>query len=430
MGGLARRVSYTERFRERLARIPSLLVDTGYFLADERSAHGELRPDIAEKDNWVAKSLDQFPVDVLNLSSRDLKYFSPFLNRPGFDARSASQPVLRRLVSANTVATTSDTVSPQPFIIRDIPARHASGGTSVLRVAFVGLTESEPAAPRGFKFIDPIEAAKQVVPEARKRADLVIVLGYLKPGDAERVAREAPGIDVLIVTNSQSNGAIFTPPAAAEKALILFTSFETRMLGELRLYRDAQGRFSSVSRYITLDDAVPDDAGGKQLTVSATEAEIKTREASKTLLENWLASSRMRNAARSIGSGGASAASGPAYAGVVSCAKCHGDQYLRWSASSHARASDLLTPRQFEFEANCLNCHSTGRRGPAAGSSDLPGLQNVQCEQCHGPGAEHVSKPAKGYGRVTDMKASCSTCHTPATSPAFDLQAGWAKIKH
>lgn len=428
MGGLARRVSYTERFRERLAQIPSLLADTGYFLADERNAHGELRPDVAAKDNWVAKSFDQFPVDVANLSSRDLKYFSRLLSKAGFDPRAASQPLLRRLVSANTVAASPNMVSPQPFIVREVPARQSSG-KAVLRIAFVGLTDTEPAAPSGFKFTDPVDAAKHVVPEARKRADLVIVLGYLKPDDALRIAREAPGIDVMIVTNSQSNGAIFTPPASADKTLILFTSFETRMLGELRFYRDSMGKLSTVSRYITLDDAVPDNLAAKHLTVSAAEVETNTRDASKRLLEDWLAASRMRKLAKSIESD-VSAGSGPAYAGAATCAKCHGDQYLRWSVSAHARATDPLPPRQVEFEASCLKCHATGWREPRPASAELPTLQSVQCEQCHGPGAEHASKPVRGYGRITDMKATCSACHLSDIAPGFDLQAAWAKIKH
>ena len=429
MGGLARRVSYTERFRERLAQIPSLLADTGYFLTDERSAHGELRPDVAAKDAWVAKAYDQFPVDVVNLSSRDLKYFSRFLSKPEFDTRAAASPLLRKLVSANTVAASANMVSPQPFIVREVPVRHGNGGAAVLRVAFVGLTETEPAPPSGFKFTDPVDAAKHAVPEARKRADLVIVLGNLKPENATRIAREAPGIDVMIVTNSQSNGAIFTPPAQGDKTLILFTSFETRMLGELRFYRDPQGKFSTVSRYITLDDAVPDNLAAKQLTVSAAQVETNTRDASKKLLEDWLAASRMRKSSRSVESD-MSAGSGPAHVGVNTCARCHRDQYLRWSVSSRARATDRLPPRQTEFDASCLKCHATGWREPTAGSAELPGLQSVQCEQCHGPGAEHASKPARGYGRITDIKAACSACHRSDTTPGFDLQVAWAKIKH
>jgi hypothetical protein len=199
------------------------------------------------------------------------------------------------------------------------------------------------------------------------------------------------------------------------------------MIGELRFYRDATGKFSTVSRFITLDDAVPDNQVAKQLTVSAIDAETAARAASKQSLEDWLASSRMRKAVKSKGSEGAS---GPAYIGASRCSQCHREQYSHWSVTAHARATDPLPPRQFEFEASCLNCHATGRTSTRTASTDLPAFQNVQCEQCHGPGAEHAAKPARGYGRITDMKAACSTCHTLATSPGFDLKSAWAKIKH
>ena len=424
MGGLARRASYIERFRERLPGIPTLLADSGYFLADERSAHGELRPDIAAKNQWVAKAHDQFSVDVANLSSRDLKYFSPLLAKPGFESRVASQPLLRKLVSANTLSTASDVIPPKAFVVREVPARQGAG---VLRVAFIGLTEASLGPPQGYKFVDPVDAAKEAVPEARKRADIVIALAYLKSADAARVAREAPGIDAMIVTDSQSNGGMFTAPTTAGKTLILYTPFETRMLGELRFYRDPRGSFSTVSRFITLDESIPDQPAARQLTVSAEEAEVDARNTSKRLLEAWLAASRTRMSTRAIK---AQEPSGSGYAGARQCSQCHSDQYLRWSASAHSRATDRLPPRQLEFELSCLKCHATGWHEPKAGSTEMPGLQNVQCEQCHGPGAEHSLKPAKGYGRVADVTAACSVCHTPTTSRGFDPQAAWAKIKH
>lgn len=428
MGGLARRVSYTERFRERLGQIPSLIADSGYFLADERSAHGELRPDISAKNNWVAKAYDRFPVDVANLSSRELKYFSRLLSKAGFDARIPTQPLLGRLVSANTRAASDDVVSPQPFIVKQVTARQA-GGASVLRVAFLGLTEPQPSPPPGFEFFDPVEGAKRAVAEARRQADLVIALAYVKPADAARIAREAPGIDAMIVSNSEGSGIAFIPPVTSGKTLILFTPFETRMIGELRFYRDATGKFSTVSRFITLDDAVPDNQAAKQLTISAIEAETAERTASKQLLEDWLGSSRMRRSPKPKGSEGSSEP-GRAYIGASSCSQCHQVQYSRWSLSAHARATDPLPPRPSEFDASCLKCHATGWESTRTGATELPGLQNVQCEQCHGPGAEHAAKPAKGYGRIGDMKTACSACHTSATSPGFDLESAWAKIKH
>jgi len=406
-----------------------VLVDSGYFLADDRNAHGELRPDSVVKDDWAAKAYDQFPVDVVNLSSRELKYFSRFLTKAEFAARAASQPLLRRLVSANTQSALPDMVNPQPLIILEVPARQKNSAATSLRIAFIGLTDTERPAPRGFKFVDPVEAVNRVLPGARKRADLVILLAYLKPEEASRVAREAEGIDAIITTNGGDDGLPFIPPITSGKTSIVFTALETRLLGELRFYRDSQGKYSSACRFISLDAFIPDDPAAKQVVTDASSAEVGARSASKQFLEEWLASSRMRISSRAASRGLSGSAGG--YITSSACSKCHETQYQRWASSAHAHATDPLPPRPFEFEADCLNCHATGWAGTKAeGSTEPRGLQAVQCEQCHGPGAAHAARPAKGYGRIANMQTACSTCHTRDTSPRFDLQGAWAKIKH
>ena len=412
MGGLARRVSYEKLFRKNLAQVPLLIVESGDFMTDERNAHGELRPDVSIKDEWIMKGYDQFPADVINISSRDLRYISRLLQK----SETTTQPILKRLMSANITSISPDKIAPQPFVIREVPGRQS---LKPVRVAFVGLTETGVAAPRGFKFTDALETARRVVPEARKRADVVIAVAYFKSEDAQRLASEVPGIDAIITGNSQSDGAYFFPPVTVGKTLIVFTAYETRMMGELLFYRDAQGNFSVRTRYISLDTEVPDDPAALQVVNAAREAEEGMREKSKTLLLDWLQSSRRRKPA------GESAL---AYTSSSACAQCHMAQYVKWSNSKHAHATDSLVSKQFEFEVSCLSCHATAQL--QANAAELTKMQQVQCEQCHGPGGDHAAKPGKGYGRITNIQAACSACHTPDTSPNFNAQAAWEKIKH
>ncbi|MGA9774037.1 MAG: multiheme c-type cytochrome [Blastocatellia bacterium] len=412
MGGLARRVSYDKLFRKNLGQVPSIIVESGEFLADERNAHGELRPDASTKDEWIMKAYDQFPVDIINISSRDLRYISRLLRK----GDTATQNILKRLVSANIVSTSPDKIAPQPFIIRELPGRQSA---KPVRVAFIGLTEAGPAAPHGFKFTDAIETARRVVPEARKRADVVIAVAYFKSEDAKRLAGEVPGIDAIITGNSQSDGSFFTPPLTVGKTLIVFTAYETRMMGELLFYRDAQGNFSVRTRYISLDTEVPDDPAALQIVNQAREAEEGMREKSKTQLLDWLASTRGR---KPVGE------SAHVYIQASACAKCHMDQYIRWSNSAHAHATDLLVSKQFEFDVSCLNCHATAQ--PKATAAEMAKLAQVQCEQCHGPGGDHAAKPGKGYGLITNLQAACAACHTSDISPNFNAQTAWEKIKH
>lgn len=411
--------------------MPSLLVDTGYFVSDERSAHGRIRVDMSVKGDWVFKAFNQISVDVANVSSHDLRYFSTSLEKAELARRRATEPVLDRLVSANTLSESPGLIAPQPFIVREVPSREPGG--KPIRVAFIGLTETTPPPPQGFKFLDPAEAAKRIVPDARKQANLVVVLAKVTSQlEVARIAREAPGIDVIINGNSESLEGAFTPPVYVGQTLVVFTPFETRMLGELRFYRNTQGKFTTKQRFVVLDEyMIPEDPAAKVLVDAATKAESDARTNSNRLLESWLTSSRMRVRNKPADRNTANDGSAPAYVTSAACSQCHLDQYMKWTNSPHAHATDPLPPRANEFELSCLECHATGsRRATATSKLEVARLQNVQCEQCHGPGADHVAKPAKGYGRIASMQTACVGCHTSETSPNFDLQAAWAAIRH
>jgi len=391
-----------------------MLVETGYFLADERTTHGEIRADLNIKNELILKAYDQYPVDVVNASSHDLAFLSKLL-KTDLRTSAGGLPVIKRLVSANTIADSAGALAPQPFIVREIPiAPKGAANQKPIRVAFVGLAELDNQALSGLKVTDPIEAAKRVVPEARRRADLVVVLAHGRLDGMIRIAREVPGIDVVIAGTAD----MFTPPMRIGETLLAFTPFETRFLGEIRFYRNDQGKFSTRERFISLDAGVGDDQGALKVAAGVTAANLAAYKDNQNALAEW--------ASHSAGAGGNGGS-----ASSTACAQCHASQYFKWANSRHARASDILAVKQTESDASCLGCHASGlQKGRSVGSGEIPKLTNVQCEQCHGPGAAHVARPAKGYGHIANLKELCSGCHTAQTSPRFELQAYWERIKH
>lgn len=419
MGGLARRVSYIKAFRERFKEIPTLAVDSGYFVADERSTHGGLRADVRAKDDLVLKAYGDFGVDVANVSAHDLPFIAPLMNKAEFARNSATYSLLNRLVAANIIADSPDMIAPQKLIIREVTLRGAPAGQKPFRVAFIGLAEKLDPLPDGFRMIDPIEAARTVVAEARKQADYVIVLAHVKIQDAPRIAREVSGIDILISGGSHLE-TVFVTPVQVGKTFVVYTPYETRMIGELRLYRNTQNQFSARARFISIDEVITGDPAAEEAVKAAGAAEDRTRADGKQMLEEWLAQSRTR-----VKPAKSDQSQSPEYISSGACAECHMAQYVQWSASRHRYASDPLPPKVYEFEASCLTCHASSK-----GAGSLPRFQGVQCEACHGPGSEHAAKPAKGYGHVGDMTALCSKCHTAKTTPNFDVKAAWEKIKH
>jgi hypothetical protein len=161
--------------------------------------------------------------------------------------------------------------------------------------------------------------------------------------------------------------------------------------------------------------------------------------------------------------------SGRAFAGSASCAECHENAWKVWkdgldgNPSKHARAYATLQqppkrgkiPRNFDPE--CLSCHVVGwnpqkyfpYQSGFMSLESTPELTDVGCENCHGPGAEHV---AAENGDVEldeaqidklrkelvlplkDAEQKCLECHDLDNSPAFQEEGAferyWEKIKH
>jgi hypothetical protein len=222
----------------------------------------------------------------------------------------------------------------------------------------------------------------------------------MKLDEAMRLAREVAGIDLVIA----GTGELFVPPTRVGSTPIIFTALETRMLGEVRFYRDAKGVFHAKERYVSLDEAIPSDPAAGELVT----AQRKDYNAVVNL------GSRLKNLP----------STGDTFVGSQTCVTCHRDQYLSWANTAHAQAMNHVLSRPAESDSSCLSCHATQL------SSGVQALASVQCERCHGPGAQHAARPAKGYGRIADMSSSCRECHTREASPRFDLQSYWTRIKH
>ncbi len=76
------------------------------------------------------------------------------------------------------------------------------------RVAVFGLvtesTRGYPATREGVEILDAIPVARQLVPQLREQADVVVLLSHLGIAADQRLAREVPGIDVIVGGHSHT----------------------------------------------------------------------------------------------------------------------------------------------------------------------------------------------------------------------------------
>ena len=135
------------------------------------------------------------------------------------------------------------------------------------------------------------------------------------------------------------------------------------------------------------------------------------------------------------------------YVGVRKCKSCHrkdvyGDQVAAWRKGVHARAYETLAseeahavaarsgvvgaPQQAEA---CLRCHVTAHGvRPEWIKFELKISDGVQCESCHGPGADY-RKRDRMSSRKRAMRAGlwessievCERCHN-SESPTWDQE--------
>lgn len=115
--------------------------------------------------------------------------------------------------------------------------------------------------------------------------------------------------------------------------------------------------------------------------------------------------------------------------GQTVCGNCHAQPQAQWSGTKHSHAWESLQASGHAQEF-CEGCHTVSQLGnqetePSGyTSTGAPRYIDVQCESCHGPGAEHVADPEATQPipsiAVTAEDGSylnCAQCHNGTHHP-------------
>lgn len=275
MGGLARRVSYTQAFRKLFPTTPVLELNVGYYLNDAGANYTPPLKDIAAQNHYALQGYSQFPFDAANISFHDLPYLSQWLTKEQEKTALIEFPGLKTMISANLTPEVSaqSHLPVVPYVIREVKSPRLPKGK--IKVGIVGLSEPAPAAHLGYVWRDPEKAAREVLPELRKKVNLLIVLAYMPVDKAKLLATSCQEADVVISGFNQP----YVSPIEPIGNVSFITSFsETKQLGELRVKFDKAGKPTFLNRYVPLDSFIPDDAQAASVVAEAKAAIEKARQ--------------------------------------------------------------------------------------------------------------------------------------------------------
>ncbi len=153
------------------------------------------------------------------------------------------------------------------------------------------------------------------------------------------------------------------------------------------------------------------------------------------------------------------------FVGSEKCGDCHTIAFDKWKQTPHSHATESIVnppgrgnvPRHFDPE--CIACHVTGwNPDPEFLSPYVSGYLSLEksqhltgsgCENCHGPGSQHVAAESGDIEANNDMlvklreemrltlanaQDKCIKCHDIDNSPSFHqdgaFQKYWEQVEH
>jgi hypothetical protein len=466
LGGLDHLASYVKA--EAAAAPSSLVVGAGPLLFMEPA----LKPDDSTQAAWKA--------EAIALASKDIGLAAW---TPGANDWAAGSDALGKYRDQAGAKLLAGNIEGAPIssgaFVREI------GG---IKVGVVGVSDPKDRAGRYPDAVapkPPLEAMKRGIVELEKQgAKILIGLAALPRGEALRLADHLPELHVLVIGKPAESGDgndAQKAPVLVGSTLVVETANHLQTVavidlfvhpgksGDKIVFADAGG-VAKADELLSLSGRIRDlearlnawegDKTVKPEDVSARKADLEKLRAQKAKLEAQeakVAGSFFRYSVVEVrdklGSERAVAdqmlqyykrvnehnkqafadrkppppSSGQAaYVGIERCTECHDEPRKVWDGTGHAHAYATLQKGFKEYNLDCVSCHVTGYGLPGGSTVTFNhDLQNVQCEECHGPGSLHAKSPNK-KGLITvkpDPKQCVSACHHPPHVEGFNAEA-------
>ena len=313
------------------------------------------------------------------------------------------------------------------------------GGRKVGITAHLGEEHFENlASNRDIATSDPIASLQSVVKELKRQGcDYLVLLSHASQQESERVAAKVPGFDLVVTAGGLGEPRNVLDPVPGSTALISQVGTKGMYACIIGLFNDAK----TPVRYqrIALSSQFKDSP--------------RMLDAFKQYQEQL-----QSEGFEGLGVKYKSAPKSGEFVGSEACGDCHTTAFEIWKNSGHFKATDSIVKPTNDrgsiarhFDPECVSCHVTGwdpqKYEPfETGYWSLektPKLVGSGCENCHGPGSEHVhaengDADATLLNKLREQmrlplkvaEAKCVECHDTDNSPEFKFEKYWEEVRH
>jgi len=260
-----------------------------------------------------------------------------------------------------------------------------------------------------------VEALAEIVPQVRQKCDKLVVLAFCDDDTIREIATKFPEIDFLFGGDVQQSS---DTAQSINRSTVFNVTDKGKVLGRVDLVTSSHGYIfstSSATKILADKAAPPQDIAN---LLAQFKDELRSRRYELASVEGMDRINATEGTANE-------------FVGETACISCHPGAHKTWSGSAHSHAFATLQRVHSEYDPDCLRCHTVGY-GLSSGFIDAirtASLENVQCENCHGRGKEHIATRSR-----TSLKpvtpATCVKCHDTENSENFIYATFWPKIAH
>jgi len=398
---VARRAAYIRSVLENNSNV--VVVDAGNAF-DKPGLQGQLKAEVA------VSAMQLMAYDLLNLSSRELNYGTGFLSGEEFLCN-LDETFNLPTVSANIVyQDTGEPVTESHYFIEFDSFK--VGLTGIVAKEFdETILNSNQINPRGVTVLDEGVSLRAEVSKIRDEVDILIVLASVGMDRCKTLVQEVDGIDVMVCGQGDTS---IPEPLMINGAYVVQAGFEGQHIGSLALSLDKDNLIRSAEGII-VELGASFDEGQEDIQVVLSNYYACLEDFKDILLDIEQSDPP----------------EGGSYTGYALCKQCHPEQTDQWLDTFHAQAFESLRERCQDYNPECIPCHTTGfgYRGGFIMPELTSEMEGVQCEMCHGAGAEHSENPMLPL-EVVSEETCTDQCHTPEQSPDFDYPTYYQRVVH